>query len=102
MRCSFDDNARDRDLRVACDEEFLPFPENTFDVVASNLSLHWINDLPGVLQQVPGSKGVNSVFRKLYSGEYIPRLMLLRPHLAVAVVRTSLPRLSRFSDLSRL
>ncbi len=30
-------------------EEFLPFKDNTFDLVVSNLSLHWANDLPGTL-----------------------------------------------------
>ncbi|XP_060945280.1 arginine-hydroxylase NDUFAF5, mitochondrial [Limanda limanda] len=37
---------------VLADEEFLPFPENTFDLVVSSLSLHWINDLPGALRQI--------------------------------------------------
>uniref|UniRef100_A0A3B4WAQ8 Arginine-hydroxylase NDUFAF5, mitochondrial n=1 Tax=Seriola lalandi dorsalis TaxID=1841481 RepID=A0A3B4WAQ8_SERLL len=37
---------------VLADEEFLPFKENTFDLVVSSLSLHWINDLPGALKQV--------------------------------------------------
>ncbi|KAM9454634.1 arginine-hydroxylase NDUFAF5, mitochondrial isoform 2-T2 [Clarias gariepinus] len=37
---------------VMADEEFLPFQENTFDLVASSLSLHWINDLPGALRQI--------------------------------------------------
>ncbi|XP_043082273.1 arginine-hydroxylase NDUFAF5, mitochondrial-like [Puntigrus tetrazona] len=34
------------------DEEFLPFKENTFDLVLSGMSLHWINDLPGALRQI--------------------------------------------------
>ncbi|XP_032364991.1 arginine-hydroxylase NDUFAF5, mitochondrial [Etheostoma spectabile] len=38
--------------RVLADEEFLPFKENTFDLVVSSLSLHWINDLPGALRQI--------------------------------------------------
>ncbi|XP_037546043.1 arginine-hydroxylase NDUFAF5, mitochondrial [Nematolebias whitei] len=38
--------------RVLADEEFLPFKENTFDLVLSSLSLHWINDLPGALKQI--------------------------------------------------
>ncbi|KAG8014505.1 Arginine-hydroxylase NDUFAF5, partial [Nibea albiflora] len=38
--------------RVLADEEFLPFKENTFDLVVSSLSLHWINDLPGALKQI--------------------------------------------------
>ncbi|XP_069024177.1 arginine-hydroxylase NDUFAF5, mitochondrial [Embiotoca jacksoni] len=37
---------------VLADEEFLPFKENTFDLVMSSLTLHWINDLPGVLKQI--------------------------------------------------
>ncbi|KPP59144.1 hypothetical protein Z043_122967, partial [Scleropages formosus] len=37
---------------VLADEEFLPFRENTFDLVMSSLSLHWINDLPGALRQI--------------------------------------------------
>ncbi|XP_039593821.1 arginine-hydroxylase NDUFAF5, mitochondrial isoform X2 [Polypterus senegalus] len=37
--------------KVLADEEFLPFKENTFDLVVSNLSLHWVNDLPGSLKQ---------------------------------------------------
>lgn len=31
------------------DEESLPFAEKTFDVITSNLALHWINDLQGTL-----------------------------------------------------
>lgn len=38
--------------RVHCDEEFLPFQNSKFDLVISNLSLHWVNDLPGVFAQV--------------------------------------------------
>lgn len=37
---------------VLADEEFLPFKENTFDLVVSSLSLHWVNDLPGALRQI--------------------------------------------------
>ncbi|WP_185961335.1 methyltransferase domain-containing protein [Telmatospirillum sp. J64-1] len=37
---------------VAADEEFLPFADGSFDLVISNLSLHWVNDLPGTLAQI--------------------------------------------------
>lgn len=33
------------DLRVQCDEESLPFCSNSFDVVVSNLHMHWTNDI---------------------------------------------------------
>ncbi|XP_019828447.2 arginine-hydroxylase NDUFAF5, mitochondrial isoform X2 [Bos indicus] len=38
-------------VSVLADEEFLPFRENTFDLVVSSLSLHWVNDLPRALEQ---------------------------------------------------
>ncbi|ELR17109.1 methyltransferase domain containing protein [Acanthamoeba castellanii str. Neff] len=38
--------------RVVADEELIPFEEGTFDLVISNLALHWVNDLPGVLAQI--------------------------------------------------
>jgi NADH dehydrogenase [ubiquinone] 1 alpha subcomplex assembly factor 5 len=38
--------------QVVPDEEALPFEPGSFDLVLSSLSLHWINDLPGVLTQI--------------------------------------------------
>ncbi len=37
---------------VLDDEESLPFEAGSFDMVMSNLSMHWINNLPGVLTQI--------------------------------------------------
>ncbi|MEX2616890.1 MAG: methyltransferase domain-containing protein [Alphaproteobacteria bacterium] len=37
---------------VVADEEALPFAEGRFDLAISNLSLHWVNDLPGTLLQI--------------------------------------------------
>ncbi|WP_439815840.1 methyltransferase domain-containing protein [Zavarzinia sp. CC-PAN008] len=39
-------------LRLAADEERLPFAEASFDLVVSAFSLHWVNDLPGALIQI--------------------------------------------------
>jgi SAM-dependent methyltransferase len=39
-------------LRVQCDEEVLPFRDQSLDLVVSGLSLQLVNDLPGVLTQV--------------------------------------------------
>jgi NADH dehydrogenase [ubiquinone] 1 alpha subcomplex assembly factor 5 len=39
-------------LRIAADPELLPFGDASFDLIASNLLLHWAADLPGVLVQL--------------------------------------------------
>ena len=39
-------------MAVAADEEFLPFAGESFDLVVANVSLHWVNDLPGALIQL--------------------------------------------------
>ncbi len=38
--------------QVLPDEETLPYDADSFDLVLSSLSMHWINDLPGVLAQI--------------------------------------------------
>ena len=45
-----------------CDEEFLPFKEKQFDIVLSNLNLHWVNDLPSALKQVKDCLKPDGVF----------------------------------------
>ncbi|NWS67048.1 NDUF5 hydroxylase, partial [Crotophaga sulcirostris] len=39
-------------VSVVADEESLPFKENTFDLVVSSLSLHWVNDLPKAFKEI--------------------------------------------------
>ncbi|HCF16790.1 MAG TPA: SAM-dependent methyltransferase, partial [Rhodospirillum rubrum] len=39
-------------LAFAADEELLPIRPQSLDLVLSNLSLHWVNDLPGALIQI--------------------------------------------------
>ncbi|KAK0626800.1 S-adenosyl-L-methionine-dependent methyltransferase [Immersiella caudata] len=38
--------------QVLRDDETLPFDAESFDMVLSSMSMHWINDLPGVLAQI--------------------------------------------------
>lgn len=51
----FDFNRKMDIERVVDDEENLnkvKFPSNSFDAVISSMSMHWINDLPGVLNRI--------------------------------------------------
>ncbi|KAL6042274.1 NDUF5 hydroxylase [Balamuthia mandrillaris] len=50
--CIFPKNNAVKVHKVLGDEESLPFAKHSFDLVISNLSLHWVNDLPGVFRQV--------------------------------------------------
>ncbi|MDP3458575.1 MAG: methyltransferase domain-containing protein [Hyphomonas sp.] len=43
--------ARGLDAAFA-DEEALPFPPASFDLIVAPLTLHWVNDLPGALAQI--------------------------------------------------
>ncbi|XP_002197508.5 arginine-hydroxylase NDUFAF5, mitochondrial isoform X1 [Taeniopygia guttata] len=49
-------------VRVVADEEFLPFKEDTFDLVVSSLSLHWVNDLPKAFKEIHQVLKPNGVF----------------------------------------
>jgi SAM-dependent methyltransferase len=44
--------AADFSERTVVAEEFLPFAANSFDLIVSNMGLHWVNDLPGALLQI--------------------------------------------------
>ncbi|SCV68626.1 BQ2448_747 [Microbotryum intermedium] len=48
--------------RIACDEESLPFEENSHDAIMSCLALHWVNDLPGTLIQIRRALRPDGVF----------------------------------------
>lgn len=68
-------------LSVA-DEEFLPLAPNSVDLVVSNLSLHWVNDLPGCLAQIHKALKPDGCFLAcLLGGETIQEL---RSSLALA------------------
>jgi SAM-dependent methyltransferase len=63
------------DLRVAADEEMLPFAASRFDLVVSNLSLHWVNDLPGALLQIRRTLKPDGLFlASLLGGETLREL----------------------------
>lgn len=62
-------------IAVAGDEEALPFAENSFDLVLSSLSLHWVNDLPGALIQIRRALKPDGLFLgALFGGETLHEL----------------------------
>lgn len=85
---------------LACDEELLPFGEGTLDLVISNLSLHWVNDLPGALLQIRRALRPDGLFLAAMLGA--GTLAELRSALVEAeteLIGGASPRLSPFADL---
>ena len=85
---------------VVCDPEFLPFAEGRFDLVYSNLELHWVNDLPGCLLQITRSLKPDGLFLAAILGGNT--LVDLRDVLMAAeldVTGGASPRVSPFAEL---
>jgi NADH dehydrogenase [ubiquinone] 1 alpha subcomplex assembly factor 5 len=85
---------------LACDEELLPFGEGTLDLVLSNLSLHWVNDLPGALLQIRRALRPDGLFLAAMLGA--GTLAELRTALVEAeteLIGGASARLSPFADL---
>lgn len=53
---------------VVADEEALPFAAGSFDLIASALSLHWVNDLPGALLQIRQALRPDGLFLAALAG----------------------------------
>jgi NADH dehydrogenase [ubiquinone] 1 alpha subcomplex assembly factor 5 len=82
-------------LRVQVDEEFIPFGDNTFDLIASALSLHWVNDLPGCLIQCQRALKANGLFLAVMPGAR----SLIELRSALLEEKTISPRISPFLDV---
>ncbi len=92
--------ARNGRPSFCADEEFLPLAEHSLDLVLSNLSLHWVNDLPGALAQIRRAIKPDGLFlATLFGGE---TLRELRTALLEAEAETAggvAPRVSPFTDV---
>ncbi len=88
------------EMPVVLDEEEIPFKARTFDLVLSNLTLHWVNDLPGALLQIREVlKEDGLLLACLLGGETLSEL---RKSLLYAEAETSggaSPRISPFADV---
>ncbi|MDE1172247.1 MAG: methyltransferase domain-containing protein [Parvibaculaceae bacterium] len=87
-------------LRVAADEEALPFRAASFSLVVSALALHWTNDLPGALVQLRRTLAPDGLMiAALFGGE---TLFELRTALSEAEIECEgglSPRISPMADV---
>jgi len=87
-------------LALAGDEEALPFGPASFDLVISNLSLHWVNDLPGALAQIRMALKPNGLFlAAMLGGETLHELRACLLEAEIEETGGGSPRVSPFAEL---
>jgi SAM-dependent methyltransferase len=85
---------------LAADEELLPFAPQSFDLVISNLSLHWVNDLPGCLLQIRRCLKPDGLFlATMLGGDTLAELRQALMAAELAGTGGAGPRVSPFADL---
>ncbi|WP_259781309.1 methyltransferase domain-containing protein [Aestuariispira ectoiniformans] len=88
---------------LVCDEEWLPLKEGIFDLVISNLSLHWTNDLPGALIQVCRALRPDGLFQgAILGGETLRELRDCLMQAELDISGGVSPRVSPFADVRDL
>jgi SAM-dependent methyltransferase len=85
---------------LVADEELLPFAPEVFDFVVSNLSLHWVNDLPGCLLQLRQCLKPDGLFlAAMLGGDTLHELRQSLMEAELAETGGVGPRISPFADL---
>jgi NADH dehydrogenase [ubiquinone] 1 alpha subcomplex assembly factor 5 len=85
---------------VVADEERLPFKEGSFDLVVSNLALHWVNDLPGALIQIARVLKPDGLFQGvILGGESLGALRGCLLDAELEITGGASPRVSPMVDL---
>jgi SAM-dependent methyltransferase len=90
-------------LRVAADDETLPFRDASLDLVVSALALQFVNDLPGTLVQIRRALKPDGLFLAALTGG--ETLTELRQAFAAAEAETAggvSPRVAPFADVRSL
>ena len=89
--------------RMVADEEFLPLKAGSLDLVASALSLHWVNDLPGALLQIRQALKPDGLFiGALFGGETLHELRDVLMQAETECDGGVSPRVSPFADVRDL
>jgi SAM-dependent methyltransferase len=90
-------------LRVAADEEALPFADGSLDLVTSALSLQFVNDLPGALIQIRRAlKPDGLLLAALIGGETLSELRQAFAAAESEIEGGISPRVAPFADLRDL
>jgi SAM-dependent methyltransferase len=89
--------------RVVAEADALPFAAQSFDLVLSNLLLHWTNDLPGALVQMRRVLRPDGLLlASLWGGETLVELGSVLMDAELAEEGGAGPRVSPFADVRDL
>jgi NADH dehydrogenase [ubiquinone] 1 alpha subcomplex assembly factor 5 len=87
-------------LAFCADEEFLPLAEESLELILSNLSLHWVNDLPGTLMQIRQSLKPDGLFlAATFGGKTLKELRAVLLEAEAETTSGVTPRVSPFVDV---
>jgi SAM-dependent methyltransferase len=90
-------------LRVAADEEALPFADGTLDLVVSALALQSVNDLPGALVQIRRALKPDGLFlAALLGGDTLTELRQSFAAAELAIEGGISPRVAPFPDIREM
>jgi SAM-dependent methyltransferase len=85
---------------LVADADALPFGEGKFDLIVSNMSLHWVNDLPGALIQIRRALKPDGLFlAALAGGGTLGELRGALLEAEMELAGGASPRVSPFIDL---
>jgi SAM-dependent methyltransferase len=88
---------------LMADEEVLPFASESFDLIASALSLQWANDLPGVLVQIRRALAPDGLFlAALVGGQSLTELRTALTSAEAELTGGASPRVAPFADIRDL
>lgn len=84
---------------ILCEEDFLPFAPQSYDLVVSALNLHTVNDLPGALLQINRSLKPDGLFvAALLGGETLYELRTCLSEAELELSGGITPRVAPFVD----
>lgn len=93
--------ARARGLRLAADPELLPLRAASFDLIVSNLVLHWAGDLPGALVQLRRALAPDGFFlAAMLGGRTLAELRSVLIEAELAEEGGASPRVSPMAELA--
>ncbi|MFT5540791.1 MAG: NADH dehydrogenase [ubiquinone] 1 alpha subcomplex assembly factor 5 [Alphaproteobacteria bacterium] len=85
---------------IAADEEWLPFAPESFDLIVSNLALHWVNDLPGALTQIRRALRPDGLFlAAMFGAGTIEQLRTALMAAEIEIEGGASPRVSPFAEV---